>query len=120
VLRTLTLEEGPVDLWLALNDGIADGRDVSWIWDVDFELLSGRVRRVTCAGTRGEEMALRLKYAGVDAEIAVERDIGASLDAALADPGGDARALFALPTYTAMIELRELLSRRGLAPRWAD
>jgi len=120
VLRTLTLEDGSLDLWLALNDNIADGRDVSWIWDADFELLAGRVRRVTCAGTRGEEMALRLKYAGVDAEIAVERDIGASLDAALADPGGDGRALFALPTYTAMIELRELLSRRGLAPRWAD
>ncbi|HEX2231823.1 MAG TPA: MurT ligase domain-containing protein, partial [Thermoleophilaceae bacterium] len=63
VLRTLTLEEGRLDLWLALNDRIADGRDVSWIWDADFELLAGRVRRVTCSGTRAEEMALRLKYA---------------------------------------------------------
>ena len=67
VLRTLTLEDGQVDLWLALNDRIADGRDVSWIWDADFELLAGRVRRVTCSGTRAEEMALRLKYAGIDA-----------------------------------------------------
>ena len=64
VLRTLTLEDGELDLWLALNDKIADGRDVSWIWDADFELLAGRVRRVTCSGTRAEEMALRLKYAG--------------------------------------------------------
>src|SRR5204862_5706 len=62
VLRTLTLEDGSFDLWLALNDGIADGRDVSWIWDADFEMLAGRVRRVTCSGTRAEEMALRLKY----------------------------------------------------------
>ena len=57
VLRTLTLEDGSLDLWLALNDRIADGRDVSWIWDADFELLRGRVRRVTCSGTRAEEMA---------------------------------------------------------------
>src|SRR3954447_8648787 len=60
VLRTLTLEEGSIDLWLALNDRIADGRDVSWIWDADFEVLAGRVRRATCSGTRAEEMALRL------------------------------------------------------------
>ena len=53
-----------IDLWLALNDRIADGRDVSWIWDADFELLADGVRRVICAGTRAPEMALRLKYAG--------------------------------------------------------
>ena len=67
VLRTLTLEDGQIDLWLALNDGIADGRDVSWVWDADFEVLAGRVARVTCSGTRAEEMAVRLKYAGIDA-----------------------------------------------------
>ena len=66
VLRTLTLESsnGGIDLWIALNDRIADGRDVSWIWDADFELLSSGVHRVICAGTRAPEMALRLKYAG--------------------------------------------------------
>jgi lipid II isoglutaminyl synthase (glutamine-hydrolysing) len=118
VLRTLTLEEGALDLWLALNDRIADGRDVSWIWDADFELLRGRVRRATCSGTRAEEMALRLKYAGIEAELAVERDLGASLDAAVAGVNGG--RLYALPTYTALIELRDLLARRGLAPRWSE
>jgi lipid II isoglutaminyl synthase (glutamine-hydrolysing) len=118
VLRTLTLEDGEIDLWLALNDRIADGRDVSWIWDADFELLAGRVGRVTCSGTRAEEMALRLKYAGVDPEAVVDRDLESSLDAAVAD--GDGRPLYALPTYTAMLELRDLLARRGLAKRWAD
>ena len=78
-----------MDLWLALNDRIADGRDVSWIWDADFELLAGRVRRVTCSGTRAEEMALRLKYAGIDAVPVVDRDLGTSLDAAVA--AGDGR-----------------------------
>jgi UDP-N-acetylmuramyl tripeptide synthase len=120
VLRTLTLEDGSLDLWLALNDGIADGRDVSWIWDADFEVLAGRVRRATCSGTRAEEMALRLKYAGIDpAVIEVDRDLGRSLDAAVADRAGDA-PLYALPTYTALLELRGLLADRGLAGRWSD
>ncbi|HYZ70437.1 MAG TPA: MurT ligase domain-containing protein [Thermoleophilaceae bacterium] len=118
VLRTLALEDGELDLWLALNDGIADGRDVSWVWDADFELLAGRVRRVTCSGTRAEEMALRLKYAGFEAPLAVERNLGRSLDAAIAD--GDGRPLYALPTYTALLELRDLLAERGLARRWSE
>ena len=119
VLRTLTLEDGRLDLWLALNDRIADGRDVSWIWDADFEVLAGRVGRATCSGTRAEEMALRLKYAGLDpADIAVERDLGNSLDTAVRDAAGE--RLFALPTYTALLELRDLLARRGLARRWSE
>ena len=113
VLRTLRLEdEGGLDLWIGLNDRIADGRDVSWIWDADFELLTGRVRRVTCSGTRAPEMALRLRYAGWPREvIAVEPDIERSLDDAL-EAASD--RLFALPTYTALLELHRLLSSRGL------
>jgi UDP-N-acetylmuramyl tripeptide synthase len=118
VLRTLTLEDGEVDLWMALNDRIADGRDVSWIWDADFELLRGRVRRVTCSGTRAEELALRLKYAGIEPEAAVDRDVGSSLDSAVA--AADGSPLYALPTYTALLELRDLLARRGLARRWSE
>lgn len=116
VLRTLLLEgqeNGPVDLWIALNDRIADGRDVSWIWDADFELLDGAVRRVVCSGTRAPEMALRLKYAGwPEGAIEVMPGIEASLDAALAGAQG---RVFALPTYTALLELRKLLADRGLA-----
>jgi lipid II isoglutaminyl synthase (glutamine-hydrolysing) len=115
VLRTLSLEAEAtgLDLWIALNDRIADGRDVSWIWDADFELLEGAVRRVVCAGTRAPEMALRLKYAEwpVDS-IEVEPGIEASLDRAVAGASG---RLFALPTYTALLELRKLLAGRGLA-----
>ena len=90
----------------------------SWIWDADFEVLAGRVRRVTCSGTRAEEMALRLKYAGVEAEPAVDRDLGRSLDNAVANAGGD--HVYALPTYTALLELRDLLAERGLAKRWSE
>ena len=115
VLRTLRLEAGEegLDLWIGLNDRIADGRDVSWIWDADFELLASGVRRVVCAGTRAAEMALRLKYAGWPTEaIEVVPEIGASLDRAVAAAPG---RLFALPTYTALLELRKLLADRGLA-----
>ena len=116
VLRTLLLESregGGIDLWIALNDRIADGRDVSWIWDADFELLASGVRRVVCTGTRAPEMALRLKYAGWPEEaIEVVPGVGKSLDVAVA--GAEGR-LFALPTYTALLELRKLLADRGLA-----
>jgi UDP-N-acetylmuramyl tripeptide synthase len=116
VLRTLRLEGGEgdgIDLWIALNDRIADGRDVSWIWDADFELLAGAVRRVVCSGTRAPEMALRLKYAGwPEAAIEVVPGIGASLDTAVEASRG---RLFALPTYTALLELRKVLADRGLA-----
>ncbi len=118
VLRTLALEPGEHDLLVVLNDNIADGRDVSWIWDADFELLAGRVRRATCAGTRASELALRLKYAGIESRrIEVVDDLARALAAAAADrPGADADApLYALPTYTAMLALRELLVRRGEA-----
>jgi lipid II isoglutaminyl synthase (glutamine-hydrolysing) len=115
VLRTLALEAAgdELDLWIALNDRIADGRDVSWVWDADFELLASAVRRVTCAGRRAPEMALRLKYAGwPEDRIAVEPEIEASLDRAVADAP---ERLFALPTYTALLKLHKLLSSRGLA-----
>ena len=111
VLRTLTLEDGEHDVFAVLNDNIADGRDVSWVWDADFEVLAPRVRRATCSGTRAAEMALRLKYAGVPTDrIAVEPELGAGLDRALGDGDGP---LFALPTYTAMLALRDLLVARG-------
>jgi len=129
VLRTLRLEaeRGEIDLWIGLNDRIADGRDVSWIWDADFELLQGAVRRVVCAGTRAPEMALRLKYAGWPTDrIEVIPGIAPSLDRAVsaarhidgtpaAGISRTAPRLFALPTYTALLELRKLLSERGLA-----
>lgn len=116
VVRTLTLEDGPLELLVALNDNTADGRDVSWIWDVDFELLTDRVGRVVCTGTRAAEIALRLKYAGVDRQlIEIEDDLERALNRSLA---ADARHVFALPTYTALLELRRLLTRRGVAPHY--
>jgi len=112
VLRTLILEGGELDLLGVLNDRTADGRDVSWVWDADFELVAPRVRRVVCSGTRAAELAVRLKYAGVDtARIEVVRDLPAAVQAARATGDGP---LYALPTYTAMLELRRVLSGSAL------
>ena len=118
VLRMLGAQDGAHDVLGILNDRIADGRDVSWIWDADFETLAARVRHATCAGTRAAELALRLKYAGVpDERITVTGDLEAALAGALAQAHGE---LYALPTYTAMLALRELLTRRGAAQSsWA-
>jgi lipid II isoglutaminyl synthase (glutamine-hydrolysing) len=115
VLRTLALEPGEHDLLGVLNDQIADGRDVSWIWDADFELLAGRVRRVTCSGSRAADLATRLKYAGIDtARIELQPELTRALSQA-AGVDGERAPLYALPTYTAMLALRELLVARGEA-----
>jgi lipid II isoglutaminyl synthase (glutamine-hydrolysing) len=112
VLRTLALEGDGLDLLGILNDRIADGRDVSWVWDADWELLAPRVARMTCGGTRAAELALRLKYAGLPADrLTVVEDVEAALDRALDGDG----PLYVVPTYTALLELRELLTRRGQA-----
>lgn len=160
VLRTLALEPGSHDLLGVLNDNTADGHDVSWIWDADFELLAGRVRLATCSGTRAPELALRLKYAGIEPErIRVIDDLPRALAVATSEhpesgggglagaaakhpPTGRGRSmaaeesaaagmesraegspsqleraapLYVLPTYTAMLALREMLVRRGEA-----
>jgi lipid II isoglutaminyl synthase (glutamine-hydrolysing) len=115
VLRTLALEEGEHDVLGVLNDHTADGHDVSWIWDADFELLAGRVRRVTCSGTRAPELAERMKYAGIEpSRIALQGDLGAALSQAIEDGAEQAgRPLYALPTYTAMLSLRKLLGAQA-------
>jgi UDP-N-acetylmuramyl tripeptide synthase len=120
ILRTLALERADLDLVGALNDHTADGRDVSWIWDADFEIIVPNVRRVTCTGTRAAELAVRLKYAGVPADrLEIVASLPAALDEALAHAGGG--HLFALPTYTALLELRAELARRGHAREfWSD
>ncbi|HEY2769794.1 MAG TPA: Mur ligase family protein [Solirubrobacteraceae bacterium] len=111
ILRTLALEGAELDVLAVLNDRTADGRDVSWVWDADFEVLAAAVRRATCAGTRAAEMALRLKYAGVPEDrLRVVPPLAQALDVALESAG---QHLYALPTYTALLELRDELADRG-------
>jgi UDP-N-acetylmuramyl tripeptide synthase len=104
---------------IGLNDRIADGRDVSWIWDVDFELLRDRGGLVVPTGARAHDLAVRLKYAGVAEATPPEPDLERAIDQLIAGTpqGGEG---FVLCTYTAMLDLRALLVRRGwLRPYWA-
>jgi lipid II isoglutaminyl synthase (glutamine-hydrolysing) len=121
VVRTLVAGGAPSRLLIALNDEIADGRDVSWIWDVDFEPLLGGLERLVATGARAAELALRFKYAGLPVDaIEVIPSLEEALDRGLklTPPGQE---LVALPTYTAMLDLRDLVSRRGFVkPYWED
>lgn len=117
ILRTLTLESEQLDVLAILNDNTADGRDVSWVWDADFELLTPHLRSVTCAGTRAAELAVRLKYAGVpEANLTVVPELSKALDRGIAAASGG--RLFVLPTYTAMLALRDELSTRGFVSQY--
>jgi lipid II isoglutaminyl synthase (glutamine-hydrolysing) len=113
IVRTLVDAEPPRVAVIALNDEIADGRDVSWIWDVDFEPLIGGLETLVATGARAEELALRFAYAGLPRErIEVIGPLEPALDRGLAltRPGGE---LALLPTYTAMLALRRLVAARG-------
>jgi lipid II isoglutaminyl synthase (glutamine-hydrolysing) len=120
VLRTLSLDPGRKTVVFILNDRIADGRDISWIWDADFEAGAARFQHVIASGTRAQEMALRLKYADWDeAALEVEPDIEKALALAIErTPSG--KCVTVVPTYTAMLEARELLAKRaGRKPYWS-
>lgn len=115
VIRTVREEGDSLLLLLALNDRIADGRDVSWIWDVDFEDLVPAARLVVATGTRAEDMALRMKYAGLEpGSILVEGDLKRALLRAV-ELAGQGETVYALTTYTATLEARRILSRLGVA-----
>jgi UDP-N-acetylmuramyl tripeptide synthase len=109
----------PRQLLIIINDLTADGRDVSWLWDVDFEVLIGSpqpLSGVYVSGIRASDMATRLKYAEVPAEqITMESDMGRALDSALGEVGAG-ETLYVLPTYTAMLAFREMLHKRS----WVD
>ncbi len=118
-LRTVVSAWAPPLAVVALNDAIADGRDVSWIWDVDFEVLAPGLERLIATGDRAAELALRFKYGGLEeSSIEIVPDLEEALDRGLAATaaGGD---LVCFPTYTAMLALQEIVTRRGHArPYW--
>ena len=112
-VRTLVEGAAPQVALVALNDAIADGRDVSWIWDVDFEPLLGGLDRLVATGSRAAELALRFAYGGLDrSRIEVVPSLEQALDRGLAlTPSGGELTL--LPTYTAMLALRRTIAARG-------
>jgi lipid II isoglutaminyl synthase (glutamine-hydrolysing) len=112
-VRTLVDAGGPQVVVVGLNDDIADGRDVSWIWDADFEPLIPGLDRLVATGSRAAELALRFAYGGLARDrIEVVPDLGQALDRGLElTPAGGELTL--LPTYTAMLALRRIVAGRG-------
>jgi UDP-N-acetylmuramyl tripeptide synthase len=119
VVRTLEQAGTPSLLLIALNDAIADGKDVSWIWDVDLEPLLAGAERLILSGDRAAELGLRCVYGGISEEaLELEPDLARALDRGLAltPAGGE---LVVLPTYTAMLGLQRIVTERGHArPYW--
>ena len=115
-LRMLTVGTGGLDVptLIAINDLTADGRDVSWLWDVDFELLATGDGPLYTTGLRGTDMANRLKYAGVPAARLhpLEDDLARGLQA-FVEHVPEGQVGYVLPTYTAMLGLRRTLADLG-------
>lgn len=104
VLRTIKNDEKG-KLFIIINDNYADGRDVSWLWDANFEILSGYDKTAVISGIRATDMAVRLKYAGINSRnIIVRENIKKALLQALEGVENDEK-LYVLPTYTALLEL---------------
>lgn len=123
VIQTMLGVDKPLRILIGINDLAADGRDISWLWDVNFERLGineTRIQQVICTGLRAEDIALRLKYAGVaEKKLVIEH----TLDTALNDLQKNRMmegAAFILPTYTLLFPLRGILENRqkkaGLSP----
>ncbi|UWG98245.1 MurT ligase domain-containing protein [Dehalobacter sp. DCM] len=130
VIRTITEDPRELRLLIAINDLAADGRDISWLWDVDFEILAERkadIRKIICAGLRAEDMALRLKYAGfLEKELTLEPSLEKAVllleqdsakyeltdDRPTDDQVKENNPMYILPTYTALFPMRDILVRR--------
>ncbi|MFZ3131258.1 MAG: MurT ligase domain-containing protein [Desulfosporosinus sp.] len=115
IIQTMLGVNKPLRILIGINDLAADGRDISWLWDVNFERLgthNASINQVICTGLRAEDIALRLKYAGVSVEkLVIEHTLAEALDRLHASRAAEEGA-FILPTYTLLFPLRELLESR--------
>ncbi|QJU05265.1 DUF1727 domain-containing protein [Candidatus Saccharibacteria bacterium oral taxon 488] len=103
-LSLLSFADGTADTMIAINDNYADGRDVSWLWDVNVSRLE---QVAVVSGVRAHDMALRLEYDDITPEI-IEPDLAAALEKLLAHHPRKPKHIYC--TYTAMMRLRKLLS----------
>lgn len=110
IIQTFLLREKQQNVLFCINDNFADGRDVSWLWDVAFEELLSQGHHLATSGIRASDMALRLKYGGMSTED-ISPDLHTALNRFIAQvPEGGTG--YIIPTYTAMLEARKLLSRQ--------
>ncbi len=109
-LCMLAQDSSPKNLFMALNDNAADGRDISWIWDAEVEVITGeenRINRVICSGQRSGDMAVRIKYSGLNPEkIMIQPNLQAGIGQAI---NLDSEVSYILCTYTALFASRKIL-----------
>ncbi|MEX0616751.1 MAG: MurT ligase domain-containing protein [Candidatus Woykebacteria bacterium] len=116
IIRTVFSTNKKRFVFIAINDYLADGTDVSWLWDVDFEQLKGKVEKIWISGVRAPDMSLRLKYAGISHD-SLNTNLKETLeDAYTLLPQGE--TLFIFPTYTAMLEIKKILAEKGYGRRF--
>ncbi len=121
VLKAIVGQDGALSLLIIINDLTADGKDISWLWDVDFEILRGQAKSITVSGLRAEDMALRLKYAALSpGTVLLEKDIRRAILRSLRGIDGE-ESLYILPTYTALLETHKILHKMGyISASWED
>ncbi|RJO60213.1 DUF1727 domain-containing protein [candidate division WS5 bacterium] len=113
VLEAITQNKQSKTALLALNDNFADGTDISWIWDSEFELFKTGFRKIIASGIRSEDLRLRLKYADITSRIILEeKNLEKALDKAISETNTN-ETLYILPTYTAMLGIRKVLVQKG-------
>jgi UDP-N-acetylmuramyl tripeptide synthase len=107
------VEDSTARVLIAINDNLADGRDISWLWDADFEPLRSVKGTVIVSGLRADDMAVRMKYAGIEPErIVCVPKLERALRQALNDTSPD-ETLWILPTYTCLLELQKIVKTMG-------
>lgn len=118
VINTLFSKNTKRTVLIAINDKIADGRDVSWLWDVDFEKIQGKLKFLTITGIRAQDLALRLKYAGITNNTYISNNFEKAIQTVLRQKD---KNIYLLPTYTAMLEIRKALNKVGFGVKfWED
>ena len=118
VIKTLFNNGDKKDVLIAINDLIADGRDVSWLWDVDYSKMYGKIKKIFSTGIRAYDMALRLKYDRVDNFSLIDDNIEKVVKRGVKNCS---KKLYVLPTYTAMLEIRKILNQMGHGVKfWED
>ena len=117
VLRTLATKQN-LNILAILNDRIADGRDVSWIWDTNWEILATKTSQIFVSGTRAWDLATRLKYAGLKlSKNNTYKEVYYSIKQALTQLNNN-DTLLILPTYTALLNVQKSLDKLGTKTKW--
>ena len=111
-ISSISLDDRSKSMLFVLNDNPADGKDVSWIWDAEVEKTVNikNVNKIFCSGRRAEDIALRLKYAGMPVELVeVDDNMDGAIGKVLIE---EVEIVYLLPTYTAVFQARELVLAR--------